>query len=96
MYRYFGELLTRGASSALASGCIDSPLPASASLMRVRHYSEAVGEKEADPNLFRMVEGLFDRGARLHADNLVVDPRNKDTPEQTNNRARGLLQLIKP
>uniref|UniRef100_A0A673X459 Glutamate dehydrogenase n=1 Tax=Salmo trutta TaxID=8032 RepID=A0A673X459_SALTR len=97
MYRYFGELLTRGASSALASGCVESALPVTASLMRVRHYSEVGGEKDADdPNFFKMVEGFFDRGANIVEDKLVEDLKNKETPVQKRHRVRGILKIIKP
>uniref|UniRef100_A0A8C7WE83 Glutamate dehydrogenase n=1 Tax=Oncorhynchus mykiss TaxID=8022 RepID=A0A8C7WE83_ONCMY len=97
MYRYFGELLTRGASSALASGCVKSALPVSASLMRMRHYSEVAGEKDADdPNFFGMVEGFFDRGANIVEDKLVEDLKNKETPVQKRHRVRGILKIIKP
>lgn len=96
MYRYFGELLTRGASNALASGCVESALPATSSLMKVRHYSEAAGEKEDDPNFFRMVEGFFDRGAAIVEDKLVEDLKTRETPEQKRKRVRGILKIIKP
>ena len=97
MYRYFGEVLTRGVSNALASGCVDSALPASASLMRVRHYSEAAGEKQDDPNFFKMVEGFFDRGAAIVEDKLIEDlGKSKETPEQKRKRVRGILRIIKP
>ncbi|KAG7492541.1 hypothetical protein MATL_G00015440 [Megalops atlanticus] len=96
MYRYLGELLTRGASGALASGCVDSALPASASLMRVRRYSEAVGEKEDDPNFFKMVEGFFDRGAAIVENKLVEDLKTRESPEQKRHRVRGILKIIKP
>lgn len=97
MYRYFGELLTRGASNALASGCVDSALPASASLLRVRNYSQAVDTEEDDnPNFFRMVEGFFDRGANIVEDKLVEDIKTRDTPEQKRHRVRGILKIIKP
>ncbi len=79
MYRYLGELVTRAAASkALASGCVDSALPASATLLRVRRYSEAVGEKDDDPNFFRMVEGFFDRGASIVEDKLVHDLKTRE------------------
>uniref|UniRef100_A0A9J8BAS7 Glutamate dehydrogenase n=2 Tax=Cyprinus carpio TaxID=7962 RepID=A0A9J8BAS7_CYPCA len=97
MYRYLGELVTRAAaSSALASGCVDSALPASATLMRGRRYSEAVGEKDDDPNFFRMVEGFFDRGASIVEDKLVHDLKTRETPEQKRHRVRGILKIIKP
>ncbi|RXM35795.1 Glutamate dehydrogenase 1, mitochondrial [Acipenser ruthenus] len=97
MYRYLGELVSRGAGSALASGCADSALPASASLLRVRHYSEAVGgQKEDDPNFFKMVEGFFDRGASIVEDKLVEDLKNKETEQQKRHRVRGILKIIKP
>ncbi|XP_048027288.1 glutamate dehydrogenase 1b [Megalobrama amblycephala] len=95
MYRYFGELLTRGAGNALASGCVESALPASSSLLRVRHYSDAA-EKEDDPNFFRMVEGFFDRGAAIVENKLVEDLKTRETPEQKRHRVRGILKIIKP
>lgn len=95
MYRYFGELLSRSAGSALASGCVDSALPVSSSLMRVRHYADAA-DKPDDPNFFRMVEGFFDRGATIVEDKLVEDLRTRESPEQKRNRVRGILRIIKP
>uniref|UniRef100_A0A673ATU4 Glutamate dehydrogenase n=1 Tax=Sphaeramia orbicularis TaxID=375764 RepID=A0A673ATU4_9TELE len=95
MYRYFGELLSRSAGSALASGCVDSALPASSSLMRVRRYADAA-DKPDDPNFFRMVEGFFDRGATIVEDKLVEDLRTRESPEQKRNRVRGILRIIKP
>ncbi|KAI7796786.1 glutamate dehydrogenase 1b [Triplophysa rosa] len=95
MYRYFGELLTRGAGNALASGCVESVLPASSSLLRVRHYSDAA-DKEDDPNFFRMVEGFFDRGAAIVENKLVEDLKTRETPEQKRHRVRGILRIIKP
>lgn len=95
MYRYFGELLTRGAVNALASGCVESALPASSSLLRVRHYSDAA-DKEDDPNFFRMVEGFFDRGAAIVENKLVEDLKTRETPEQKRHRVRGILKIIKP
>ncbi|KAG1931908.1 glutamate dehydrogenase 1b [Pimephales promelas] len=95
MYRYLGELLTRGAGNALASGCVESALPASSSLLRVRHYSDAA-EKEDDPNFFRMVEGFFDRGAAIVENKLVEDLKTRETPEQKRHRVRGILKIIKP
>ncbi|KAK7122626.1 hypothetical protein R3I94_019667 [Phoxinus phoxinus] len=95
MYRYFGELLTRGAGNALASGCVESALPASSSLLRVRHYSDAA-DKEDDPNFFRMVEGFFDRGASIVENKLVEDLKTRETPEQKRHRVRGILKIIKP
>ncbi|XP_012683041.2 glutamate dehydrogenase 1a [Clupea harengus] len=96
MYRYLGELVSRGASGALASGYVDSALPVSASFMRVRRYSQAVGEKDDDPNFFNMVEGFFDRGASIVEDKLMEDLKNKETPEQKRHRVRGILKIIKP
>lgn len=97
MYRYLGELVGRAAaSSALASGCVDSALPASASLLRVRRYSEAVVGKDDDPNFFSMVEGFFDRGASIVEDKLVHDLKTRETPEQKRHRVRGILKIIKP
>jgi len=95
MYRYFGELLSRSAGTALASGCVDSALPVSSSLMRVRHYADAV-DKPDDPNFFRMVEGFFDRGATIVEDKLVEDLRTRESAEQKRNRVRGILRIIKP
>ncbi|XP_051523997.1 glutamate dehydrogenase 1b [Myxocyprinus asiaticus] len=95
MYRYFGELLSRGACNALASGCVESALPASSSLLRVRHYSDAA-DKEDDPNFFRMVEGFFDRGATIVENKLVDDLKTRETPEQKRHRVRGILKIIKP
>uniref|UniRef100_A0AAY4CDQ3 Glutamate dehydrogenase n=1 Tax=Denticeps clupeoides TaxID=299321 RepID=A0AAY4CDQ3_9TELE len=96
MYRYFGELLSRGAGGALASGCADAALPASASLTRLRRYSEAAADKEDDPNFFRMVEGFFDRGAAIVENKLVEDLKTRETPEQKRHRVRGILRIIKP
>ncbi|XP_051530714.1 glutamate dehydrogenase, mitochondrial [Myxocyprinus asiaticus] len=95
MYRYFGELLMRGAGNALASGCVESALPASSSLLRVRHYCDAAN-KEDDPNFFRMVEGFFDRGAAIVENKLVEDLKTRETPEQKRHRVRGILRIIKP
>uniref|UniRef100_A0A671YYK4 Glutamate dehydrogenase n=1 Tax=Sparus aurata TaxID=8175 RepID=A0A671YYK4_SPAAU len=95
MYRYFGELLSRSAGSALASGCVDSALPVSSSLMRVRHYADAA-DKPDDPNFFKMVEGFFDRGATIVEDKLVEDLKTRETPEQKRHRVRGILRIIKP
>uniref|UniRef100_A0A8C4IDI7 Glutamate dehydrogenase n=1 Tax=Dicentrarchus labrax TaxID=13489 RepID=A0A8C4IDI7_DICLA len=95
MYRYFGELLSRSAGSALASGCVDSALPVSSSLMRVRRYADAA-DKPDDPNFFRMVEGFFDRGAAIVEDKLVEDLKTRESPEQKRNRVRGILRIIKP
>uniref|UniRef100_A0A3B3ZJH7 Glutamate dehydrogenase n=1 Tax=Periophthalmus magnuspinnatus TaxID=409849 RepID=A0A3B3ZJH7_9GOBI len=95
MYRYFGELLSRSAGSALASGCVESALPVSSSLMRVRHYADAA-EQPDDPNFFRMVEGFFDRGAAIVEDKLVEDLKTRESPEQKRHRVRGILRIIKP
>ncbi|XP_049420063.1 glutamate dehydrogenase 1b isoform X2 [Epinephelus fuscoguttatus] len=95
MYRYFGELLSRSAGSALASGCVDSALPATSSLMRVRRYADAADQPD-DPNFFKMVEGFFDRGVSIVEDKLVEDLRTRETPEQKRNRVRGILRIIKP
>ncbi|KAK3529102.1 hypothetical protein QTP70_016535 [Hemibagrus guttatus] len=94
MYRYFGELVSRGAGSALA-GCVEAAMPASSSVMRLRHYSD-VGDKEDDPNFFRMVEGFFDRGAAIVENKLVEDLKTRETPEQKRHRVRGILKIIKP
>uniref|UniRef100_A0A3Q3DZ54 Glutamate dehydrogenase n=1 Tax=Labrus bergylta TaxID=56723 RepID=A0A3Q3DZ54_9LABR len=99
MYRYFGELLTRGAGSVLASGATasaaESALPASASLLRYRGYSQAV-DQDDDPNFFNMVEGFFDRGAAIVEDKLVEGLKTRETPEQKKKRVRGILKIIKP
>uniref|UniRef100_A0AAQ5X1U9 Glutamate dehydrogenase 1, mitochondrial n=1 Tax=Amphiprion ocellaris TaxID=80972 RepID=A0AAQ5X1U9_AMPOC len=98
MYRYLGELLTRGASNVLASGCsaaADSALPASASLLRYRGYSQAV-DRDDDPNFFTMVEGFFDKGAAIVEDKLVEDLKTRESPEQKRKRVLGILRIIKP
>lgn len=95
MYRYFGELVSRGAGSALAAGCVEAVMPASSSVMRLRHYSDAA-DKEDDPNFFRMVEGFFDRGAAIVENKLVEDLKTRETPEQKRHRVRGILKIIKP
>lgn len=98
MYRYFGELLTRGAGSVLASGCsaADSALPATAaSLLRYRGYSQAV-DRDDDPNFFTMVEGFFDRGAAIVEDQLVESLKTRESAEQKRKRVRGILRIIKP
>lgn len=96
MYRYFGELLSRSAGSALASGCVESALPASSSLMRVRRYADAAADQPDDPNFFKMVEGFFDRGASIVEDKLVEDLKTRESPEQKKKRVRGILRIIKP
>uniref|UniRef100_A0A3B4TG91 Glutamate dehydrogenase n=1 Tax=Seriola dumerili TaxID=41447 RepID=A0A3B4TG91_SERDU len=101
MYRYIGELLTRGAGSVLASGCsaaaaaADSSLAASASLLRYRSYSQAV-DRDDDPNFFTMVEGFFDQGAAIVEDKLVEDLKTRESPEQKRKKVRGILRIIKP
>lgn len=99
MYRCFGELLTRGAGSVLASGCsaatAETALPACASLLRYRGYSRAV-DMDDDPNFFTMVEGFFDRGAAIVEDKLVEDLKTRESPEQKKKRVRGILRIIKP
>lgn len=93
MYRYFGELLTRGAGTVLASA--DSALPASASVLLRRGYSQAV-DRDDDPNFFTMVEGFFDRGAAIVEDQLVESLKTRESPEQKRKRVRGILRIIKP
>uniref|UniRef100_A0A2K5DQS1 Glutamate dehydrogenase n=1 Tax=Aotus nancymaae TaxID=37293 RepID=A0A2K5DQS1_AOTNA len=61
-----------------------------------RHYSEAVADREDDPNFFKMVEGFFDRGASIVEDKLVEDLRTRESEEQKRNRVRGILRIIKP
>ncbi|MFT7817156.1 glutamate dehydrogenase, mitochondrial [Arapaima gigas] len=99
MYRYLGELLSRGAGGALASGAADAVLPARCSVLRVPLSSRSVAtaaEREDDPNFFRMVEGFFDRGAAIVENKLVEDLRSRETPEQKRLRVRGILRIIKP
>uniref|UniRef100_A0A665U2E2 Glutamate dehydrogenase n=1 Tax=Echeneis naucrates TaxID=173247 RepID=A0A665U2E2_ECHNA len=101
MYRYFGELLTRGAGCVLAPGCAaaaaaaDSALPASAALLRYRSYCVAA-DRDDDPNFFTMVEGFFDRGAAIVEDKLVEDLKTRESPEQKKKTVRGILRIIKP
>ncbi|XP_043992922.1 glutamate dehydrogenase, mitochondrial-like isoform X2 [Gambusia affinis] len=94
MYRNLGELLNRGAGGLLASAA-DSVLPASASLLWHRGYSQAA-DRGDDPNFFTMVEGFFDRGAAIVEDKLVEDLRTRETPEQKRKRVSGILRIIKP
>uniref|UniRef100_A0A2K6K4V9 Glutamate dehydrogenase n=1 Tax=Rhinopithecus bieti TaxID=61621 RepID=A0A2K6K4V9_RHIBE len=61
-----------------------------------RHHSEAVADREDDPNFFKMVEDFFDRGASIVEDKLVEDLRTCESEEQKRNRVRGILRLIKP
>lgn len=98
MHRYLGELLTRGAGGVLSSGwsaAAESALPASASLLRLRCYSQAV-DRDDDPNFFTMVEGFFDRGAAIVEDKLVEGLKTRESPEQKIKRVRGILKIIKP
>uniref|UniRef100_A0A7N8X5P5 Glutamate dehydrogenase n=1 Tax=Mastacembelus armatus TaxID=205130 RepID=A0A7N8X5P5_9TELE len=95
MYRYFGELLTRGAGSVLGCSAADSALPASAYLQRYRGYSQAV-DRDDDPNFFTMVEGFFERGAAIVENKLVEDLKTRESPEQKRKRVRGILRIIKP
>ncbi|KPP58740.1 glutamate dehydrogenase 1b-like [Scleropages formosus] len=100
MFRYLGELLSRGAGGALAcggaAGAAEAALPARCSLLRVRLSSAAAADGEDDPNFFRMVEGFFDRGAAIVENKLVEDLRSRETPEQKRLRVRGILRIIKP
>lgn len=96
MYRYFGELLTRGAGAALAA--VDTALPAAASSSSAvlrRGYSQAV-DRDDDPNFFTMVEGFFDRGAAIVEDQLVESLKTRESAEQKRKRVRGILRIIKP
>lgn len=95
MHRHLGQLLRRPAGSALASGCLDSALPASSALARARRYAHAA-DKPDDPNFFKMVEGFFDRGVSIVEDKLVEDLKTRESPEQKRNRVRGILRIIKP
>ncbi|XP_003803067.1 glutamate dehydrogenase 1, mitochondrial [Otolemur garnettii] len=111
MYRYLGEalLLSRTGPAALGLAAADSapllgrargqpaaaPQPGLAPAAR-RHYSEAVADREDDPNFFKMVEGFFDRGASIVEDKLVEDLKTRESEEQKRNRVRGILRIIKP
>uniref|UniRef100_A0A8C2WNH1 Glutamate dehydrogenase n=1 Tax=Cyclopterus lumpus TaxID=8103 RepID=A0A8C2WNH1_CYCLU len=94
MYRYFGEILTRGAGRALGSGGSVHAAPA-ALLLRHRGYSQAV-DRDDDPNFFTMVEGFFDRGAAMVEDHLVEGLKTRESAEQKRKRVRGILRVIKP
>lgn len=94
MYRYFGELITRGTGGIRSSGA-DSLLPACASLLRYRGYSQAV-DRDDDPNFFTMVEGFFDRGAAIVENKLVESLKTRESLEQKKKRVRGILRIIKP
>lgn len=94
MYRYFGELLTRGTGGVRPSAT-DSLLPACASLLRYRGYSQAV-DRDDDPNFFTMVEGFFDRGAAIVENKLVESLKTRESLEQKKKRVRGILRIIKP
>uniref|UniRef100_A0A2K5P3N1 Glutamate dehydrogenase 1, mitochondrial n=1 Tax=Cercocebus atys TaxID=9531 RepID=A0A2K5P3N1_CERAT len=111
MYRCLGEalLLYRAGPAALGSAAADSAAllgqargqPAAApqlglALAARRHYSEAVADREGDPNFFKMVEDFFDRGASIVEDKLVEDLRTRESEEQKQNRVRGILRIIKP
>ena len=107
MYRCFGGLLSRAAGPVLGPvlGPVRGPvlgsaaaaegLPASASLLRHRGYSQAV-DRHDDPNFFTMVEGFFDRGAAIVEDKLVESLKTRESPEQKTKRVRGILRIIKP
>lgn len=92
MYRCFGGLLARAAGCSAAA---DSALPASASVLRCRGYSQAA-DRDDDPNFFTMVEGFFDKGAAIVEDKLVEGLKNRESPEQKRKRVRGILKIIKP
>ncbi|XP_053306251.1 glutamate dehydrogenase, mitochondrial [Spea bombifrons] len=93
MYRYLGELVTRG-GGALASCAAETALPA-ASALPLRRYSQAV-DQDDDPNFFKMVEGFFDRGAGIVEDKLAEDLKTRETDEQKRVRVKGILRIIKP
>ncbi|KAK7901564.1 hypothetical protein WMY93_018333 [Mugilogobius chulae] len=95
MYRCFGELARRGLCGALVPGCSAETLPAAASLLRHRCYSQSV-DPEDDPNFFTMVEGFFDRGAALVEDKLIEDLKTRESPELKKKKVRGILRIIKP
>ncbi|XP_041032147.1 glutamate dehydrogenase 1a [Carcharodon carcharias] len=99
MYRYLGELLARGAaaSSPSAEGGLQR-LSGPAALLCCRLYSAEppANELQDDPNFFNMVEGFFDRGAKIVEDKLVEDLRTRESDEQKHNRVRGILKIIKP
>ncbi|XP_037353568.1 glutamate dehydrogenase 1, mitochondrial-like [Talpa occidentalis] len=111
MYRCLGEalLLARAGPAVLGSAAADSAAllgrargqPAAApqpglALPARRHYSEAVADREDDPNFFKMVEGFFDRGASIVEDKLVEDLKTRESEDQKRNRVRGILRIIKP
>uniref|UniRef100_UPI00398F258B glutamate dehydrogenase, mitochondrial isoform X1 n=1 Tax=Pristiophorus japonicus TaxID=55135 RepID=UPI00398F258B len=100
MYRFLGELLARGAAAASASSAPAAEgalqrLSNPAALLQCRRYSTEP-EQQDDPNFFTMVEGFFDRGAKIVEDKLVEDLRTRESDEQKHNRVRGILQIIKP
>ncbi|XP_078284629.1 glutamate dehydrogenase, mitochondrial [Rhinoraja longicauda] len=110
MYRYLGELLARGAAASLTPaaeggvqrlGCTAGP----ATLHQCRRYSSEPpsaatcnqqDDQKDDPNFFTMVEGFFDRGAKIVEDKLVEDMRSRESDEQKHKRVRGILKIIKP
>lgn len=94
MYRYLGELLARGPGGVRSPGA-DALLPACASLLRQRCYSQAV-DRDDDPNFFTMVEGFFDRGAAIVENKLVESLKTRESLEQKKMRVRGILRIIKP
>lgn len=106
MYRYLGELLARGAAASLtpvAEGGVQR-LGGPAALHQCRRYSseppaataDAACNQQDDPNFFTMVEGFFDRGAKIVEDKLVEDLRSRESDEQKHKRVRGILKIIKP
>lgn len=97
MYRFLGELLARGAAASsppAAEGALQR-LSGPAALLQCRRYSSEP-EQQDDPNFFTMVEGFFDRGAKIVEDKLVEDLRTRESDEQKHNRVRGILKIIKP
>lgn len=92
MYRYLGELVSRGGGTLACA--VDSTLPA-ATTPFLRRYSQAV-DPEDDPNFFKMVEGFFDRGAGIVEDKLIEDLKTRETEEQKRKRVKGILRIIKP
>eukprot|EP00061_Rhincodon_typus_P007249 g28768.t1 len=100
MYRYLGELVARGAAAAspcAAEGGLQR-LGGPAVLLHCRRYSTepSAAQQQDDPNFFNMVEGFFDRGAKIVEDKLVEDLRTRESDEQKHNRVRGILKIIKP
>ncbi|XP_038638591.1 glutamate dehydrogenase, mitochondrial [Scyliorhinus canicula] len=101
MYRYLGELLARAAAAAAEGGLQRLSGPAALPHSRRLYSSQPPPDAEQpppqdDPNFFAMVEGFFDRGAKIVEDKLVEDMRTRESDEQKYSRVRGILKIIKP